>query len=423
MSRLPFELQLALRYLQPKRTFVSIITLISVIGVMLGVAVLIIVISVMSGFHHDLQQAILGFSAHLHVVEKGRPMTNHVQVAGSVRNHERTQAVSPFVFGKVMIESHSGNGTSSTDAVLVRGVDPKREHEVSELPGSIKEGEFDLRGDGVVVGSDWAYSHGVGVGDRLSVFSPTSLMRMRDSRKEGEEEIIAPDEFTVTGIFDLGYHEYNSTMIVLSLVNAQDLFQLGDAAHGLFVILDDPNYAHYSAIDVNKALGTNYYVKTWMETNSRYLEAVMVEKNVMFIILVFIMIVASFCIVCTQITFVVQKTREIGVLKSIGATNTQILLLFFGQSFAVGTVGVACGLGFGLTALHFRNEFLMVMRKFTGMQLFPAEVYGFYKLPAIIVPGDIALICGVSLIICLFASLIPAIKAATLQPVEAMRYE
>lgn len=423
MSRLPFELQLALRYLRPKRTFVSIITLISVIGVMLGVAVLIIVISVMSGFHHDLQKAILGFSAHLHVVEKGRPMTNHVQVAESVRTHDRTQAVSPFVFGKVMIEAHGARGSSSTDAVLVRGVDPKREHEVSELPGSVKEGEFNLRGDGVVVGIDWAYNHGVSVGDRLSVFSPTSLMRMRDSQKEGEDALIAPDEFTVTGIFDLGYHEYNSTMIVMSLMNAQDLFQLGDSAHGLLVILDDPNYAHYSAIDVNSSLGTNYYVKTWMETNSRYLEAVMVEKNVMFIILVFIMIVASFCIVCTQITFVVQKTREIGVLKSIGATNSQILLLFFGQSFAVGTVGVLCGLGFGLTALHFRNEFLAVMRNFTGMHLFPPDVYGFYGLPAIIVPGDIILICGVSLVICLFASLVPAIKAATLQPVEAMRYE
>ena len=212
-------------------------------------------------------------------------------------------------------------------------------------------------------------------------------------------------------------------MIVMSLMNAQDLFQLGDAAHGLMVILDDPYYAHYSAIDISGTLGTNYYVRTWMETNSRYLEAVMVEKNVMFVILVFIMIVASFCIVCTQITFVVQKTREIGVLKSIGATNRQIMLLFFGQSFAVGTAGVGCGLAFGLTALHFRNEFLFFMRKFTGMQLFPPEVYGFYKLPAIIVPGDIALICGVSLVICLIASLIPAIKAATLQPVEAMRYE
>lgn len=422
MSRLPFELGLALRYLRPRRTFVSIITLISVMGVMLGVAVLIIVISVMSGFHHDLQQAILGFSAHLHVTADGKPMRDHEPVASVVRQHPRVKATAPFVVGKVMTETRAGQRGESVDAVLVRGIDPKREAEVSDLPKSIVAGEFNLRNDGLVVGIDWAYNHGVRVGDKVTVFSPNALMEMRNARKEGRDEIISPDEFTVTGVFDLGYHEYNSTMIVTSLMNAQDLFEMGDSVNGLLVILDDPNYAHYAALDLNQQLGTNYHAKTWMESNSRYLEAVMVEKNVMFIILVFIMIVASFCIVCTQITFVVQKTREIGVLKSIGATNGQIMTLFFGQSFAVGAMGVLCGVGFGMTALHFRNDFLKVMRKFTGMELFPADVYGFYGLPAMIVPGDIILICGVSLVICLVASIVPAIKASQLQPVEALRH-
>ena len=422
MSRLPFELGLALRYLRPRRTFVSIITLISVMGVMLGVAVLIIVISVMSGFHHDLQQAILGFSAHLHITADGKPMEEYEPVASVVRQHPRVKATAPFVFGKVMTETRAGDRGESVDAVLVRGIDPKREGEVSELPTSIVDGEFDLRNDGLVVGVDWAYSHGVRVGDKVTIFSPHALMKMRDARQEGRDEIISPDEFTVTGVFDLGYHEYNSTMIVTSLMNAQDLFKMGNSVSGLLVILDDPNYAHYAALDLNGQLGTNYHATTWMASNSRFLEAVMVEKNVMFIILVFIMIVASFCIVCTQITFVVQKTREIGVLKSIGATNGQIMTLFFGQSFAVGAMGVLCGVAFGMTALHYRNDFLAFMRQFTGMELFPAAVYGFYGLPALIVPADIVLICGVSLVICLVASIVPAIKAAQLQPVEALRH-
>ena len=132
---------------------------------------------------------------------------------------------------------------------------------------------------------------------------------------------------------------------------------------------------------------------------------------------------ASFCIVCTQITFVVQKTREIGVLKSLGASNRQIGLLFFGQSFAVGIAGIITGVAFGITALHFRNEFLKAMRGLTGTELFPAEIYGFYGLPALVVTSDIILICGVSLVICLLASLIPALRAAQLQPVEALRNE
>ena len=423
MSRLPFELQLALRYLRPKRTFVSIITLISVIGVMLGVAVLIIVISVMSGFHADLQDAILGFNAHMQVIKEEGKMTNHMQLAELVRQQDKVKAVAPYIGGKVMIQTQPKEGEGIQDATFVRGVDAKYESSVSKLPTSIVAGEFNLRGDGLLVGTDWARIHRVWVGDRIAVFSPANLMEMQKSRKEDKEVIIAPDEFTVTGIFDIGYYEYNSEMVVMSLMNAQDLFEAGDSVHGLIVMIDDPYTAYHASTNLNATLVTNYFVQTWMDRSSRHLDAVMAEKNVMFIILVFIMIVASFCIVCTQITFVVQKTREIGVLKSLGASNRQIGLLFFGQSFAIGVVGIISGVLFGIIALHFRNPFLELMRNLTGKELFPAEIYGFYGLPSLIIPSDIILICGVSLIICLGASLIPALRAAQLQPVEALRNE
>ena len=423
MSRLPFELQLALRYLRPKRTFVSIITLISVIGVMLGVGVLIIVISVMTGFHHDLQEAILGFNAHLQVMEQDGALKDHRPVQDKIQKQPYVKAAAPFIGGKVMFETQPEFGDPRQDACFVRGIDPRSETNVSKLPSKVEFGEFNVRGDGLLVGIDWAQNNRVRVGDRISIYSPANLKEMQKTREEGEDVLITPDEFTINGIFDLGYYEYNSEMIVMSLMNAQDLFDVGDDVQGVIVMIDDPYEAHWKAMEMRKAMGTNYVVQTWMQRNSRHLQAVMVEKNVMFIILVFIMIVASFCIVCTQITFVVQKTREIGVLKSLGASDGQIRMLFFGQSFAVGIIGVICGVIFGLTAVHFRNQFLELMRKLTGAELFPAEIYGFYGLPAKIVTGDVVLICGVSLLICLMASLIPAIRASTLQPVEALRNE
>jgi len=167
----------------------------------------------------------------------------------------------------------------------------------------------------------------------------------------------------------------------------------------------------------------DFVVRTWMDDNSGILNALLVEKNVMFYLLFFIMIVAAFGITSAQITFVVQKTREIGVLKALGATNGQVRWLFLSQSLIVGVLGVIAGFGLGLVMLHYRNDFLFFMRRVTGFELFPANIYAFDRLPALIVPGDLAIICGGSLFICLLAGLLPAWNAGRLQPVEALRHE
>jgi lipoprotein-releasing system permease protein len=227
----------------------------------------------------------------------------------------------------------------------------------------------------------------------------------------------------VQGIFDVGYNEYNASFVVTSLENAQDLFEMDDAVHGLTVMLKDPDKADEARTQLGRSLGMGLKITTWMEENATFLRALLVEKKVMFYLLFFIMIVAAFGITNAQITFVVQKTREIGMLKAIGATRGQIIWLFLSQSLIVGIIGVVCGFGLGMLAVAYRNNFLHVMDRWTGFELFPKDVYSFSELPALISPPDIAVICGGSLLICLLAGVIPAWNAGRLKPVEALRHE
>jgi lipoprotein-releasing system permease protein len=429
MSRLPFELFLALRYLRPKRTFVSMITLISVLGVALGVAVLIIVISVMSGFDHDLRDKILGFSAHLTVTESGTAMKNYRNVAAVIAENKNVRGVSPFVLGPVLVETQGDtNRPALQDAPMLRGMDPKTEGKVSDLANEIKYGTNDLSGRGLIVGVDFANNLRLQVGDTLSIYSAREIKKMKQARDRKQEVTILPDDYEVRGIFDAGYYEYNARVIVCSLANAQDLYDLNDSVHGLFVKLKDPEQAEVVKAQLEKDLnykiddGT-FYAESWMDQNSGILSALVVEKNVMFYLLFFIVLVAALCILSAQITFVIQKTREIGMLKALGATKLQISGIFLGQSAIIGVIGVAAGYGLGMLAVTYRNEFLHFMRRATGWELFPAKVYGFGELPALITPSDVAIICVSSFVICILGGLLPAIRAGRLQPVEALRYE
>ncbi len=424
MSRLPFELFLALRYLRPKRTFVSVITLISVLGVALGVAVLIIVISVMSGFDHDLRDKILGFNAHLTVSQTGSTLKNYSAVADKIALQPAVKGVSPFVFGPVLVETEGGtNRPSLQDAPMLRGIDPVTEGKVSRLPEDIISGKYDLSGRGLIVGVNFADNLQLRVGDHLSIYSARQIKKMRAAHAAKKDEAILPDDYEVRGIFDAGYFEYNARVIVTSLENAQDLYDLDGSVHGLFVMLKDPYQAGKVKTKLASQLGGNYYMTTWMEQSSGILNALVVEKNVMFYLLFFIVLVAALCILSAQITFVIQKTREIGMLKALGASKLQISGIFLGQSAIIGVIGVASGYGLGMLAVASRNEFLHFMRAATGWELFPASVYGFGELPALITSSDLLVICAGSFIICILGGLLPAIRAGGLKPVEALRYE
>ncbi len=424
MSRLPFELLLALRYLRPKRTFVSVITLISVLGVTLGVAVLIIVISVMTGFDKQLRDTILGFNTHIKVKQAGSGLiTNYAAVARTISSNRHVKAVAPLAIGRVMVETQPRDGQAQVDAPFLRGMIPDIETNISVLPSSITEGVFDVSNRGLLVGSVFASHMGLHVGDLVTIYSPQELKKMRDSQGKDREKRVIPDDYEVRGIFDVGYYEYNLSMIVTALEDFQEMYMLGDAVHGAMIIIDDPYKAESVADELSAALGARYEVTTWMQENANILSALVVEKNVMFYLLFFIMIVAGLCILSALITFVVQKTREIGMLKALGATDVQVAGLFLSQSGFVGVVGVSLGFGLGMLALAYRNEFLHFMDRAMGFELFPKSIYGFQDLPAIIDPKDILIICGSALIVCLLGGVIPAWRAGRLQPVEALRYE
>ena len=425
MSGLPFELLLALRYLRPKRTFVSVITLISVLGVTLGVAVLIIVISVMSGFDADLRQKIVGFNSHLRVQENGRAMHDYEAVMKRVQENPLVKASAPYVMGQVLVETEPDTPgvQSQVLAPWIRGIDPKLEPKISTLLTNIVQGSADVSNRGLLVGIEFARNLGLRVGDRLLVYSPESLKKWRKTQEQKKEEAILPDEYEVRGIFDVGYYEYNVSFIVTSLEDAQELWVLDHSVHGLLVMLHNPYQAAQAQAQLERSLGPGFHVTTWMEENASLLGALIVEKNVMFYLLFFIMIVAALCILSALITFVVQKTREIGMLKALGATDLQVSGLFLSQSGFVGVVGVATGFGLGMLLLSYRNEFLHFMNRLTGFELFPPSIYNFNELPALIVPRDIALICGSALVICLLGGVIPAWRAGRLKPVEALRFE
>ena len=427
MTRLPFELLFALRYLRPRRTFVSIITLISIIGGVLGVAVLIVVISVMTGFDLQLRDRIIGFESHLIVRKLGGPMQNYQQVAKFIRDQPKVTGASPFIEGPIVIETQRGERYSQIAAPFLRGIDSETNNQVSDLEKSVVTGDFEsIDGNGLLIGSALANRLSLSIGDPVAVYSMSLLREVRDVlKKDPAEQTTAPlaDDYVIEGIFDIGYYEYNANGMVCSLFNAQDLFSLGNEANGIHVMLDDPEAATEMRKTLLAQLGPDFVVSTWLDRNKDIFNALVVEKNMIRFLLFFIVLVAAFGITSSMITFVVQKTREIGMLKALGASSRQVVWVFMSQSVFVGLLGVSIGLALGLFAIEYRNEFLIFMNQTMEFSLFPASIYGFEELPAIVDPKDLWIICGGSLIFCVLAGVFPAFNAGRLQPVEALRHD
>ncbi|MGC8828391.1 MAG: ABC transporter permease [Verrucomicrobiia bacterium] len=423
MFRLPFEIFLALRYFKPKRTYVSVITLIAIIGVMLAVGMLIIVIAVMTGFDKELRDKILGFNSHLKIYVSGAPMKNYKQLMEKLRKNPEIKSSAPFILGQVLVETQPDSGNPLVIAPYIRGSDPQYESLVSIIPSNIISGSFNLEDKNVVIGKEMSQNLGIDIGSHIGIYSPKNLQRLRTLRKQTNEIAVLPDDYVVAGIFDVGHFEFNSMIIITSIENAQELYNLDNEVHGLMVMIKNPFDAERIATALQNELGNQYKVVSWMEENSGILNALVVEKQAMFVVLFVIMIVAAFGITGTLIAYVFQKTREIGILKALGATNIQIGWLFFSQSVMVGVVGVVGGLIFGKTMLIYRNEFLHFMNRVTGIDLFPSSIYVFNELPALINVPDVLIICGSALFLCVLAGIIPALRAAMLHPVEALRYE
>ena len=423
MSRLPFELSFALRYLRPKRTFVSIITLISILGVMIGVAVLIIVIAIMSGFDREWRDRILGATAHMKVEVRGQLMADYRTPASIVERDPMVKGVAPYVLGPVMLQTQprTTNEQPLVAGAVLRGINPELEGRVSVLPKSVFRGEFDVSGHGILVGSTFAHEMQLDVGDHVALVSANAIAKWEKARKR-QDEIMVPDDFTVRGIFNVGFDAFDRMMIVSSLETAQELQVLDRKVHGLFVMLDDPFVAEQAAERLQASLGPQYRTIPWMHENRDLFGALASEKVMMYIVLFVVMIVAAFAIVNSEITFVVNKIKEIGLLKSLGASNRQVMWIFLAHSIAIGIFGVGLGYLAGNVFLLNINNVLHAVRK-QGFDLLPAAIYNISEVPYQRLPADMMIICGGSFLICVLAGLLPAWKASRLQPVEALRNE
>ncbi len=410
---LPYELFLALRYLKSKRkqVFVSLITLMSMCGVTLGVMALIIVLSVMSGFENDLRNKILGTNAHLIVLRLGeKGLDNSDQVLAQIREVPHVVEASTFTLNQVMLTSEN-----RVSGVVLRGIDPGVEAKVTDLAKNLKQGSLsDLTpqgapGNGIVLGRELSRHLGVSLGESVNVVSPlggiaTPMGIMPKVKK-----------FRVVGIFEAGMYEYDSSLAYISIPAAQDFFRMGSAVSGIEVRLDDIYSARKVGAEIQKKLGFAYWTRDWMEMNRNLFSALKLERITMFIILVLIVLVAAFNIIITLIMMVMEKGREIGILKSMGATSRSIMSIFMIQGMLIGLVGtiLGCLLGYGACWALDTYKFIKL----------PGDVYYIDSLPVLMKPFDFVIVSLSALAISFLATLYPSRQAAKLDPVVAIRYE
>jgi len=428
-----FSLFLALRYLKPKRAFLSIITLISILGVTLAITVLIVVISVMTGFDHQFQKSIIGFEPHIQIANAEGPMANWREISDIVKKQPGVVATAPFVKGFVIVESRNQVSTPT-----IFGIDPAAEQKINDLKSLTKEGDFDLSEDDAVIGSAMADNLGVNIGDKITVYAPNNIQGIVNelhreendpsakakTLKELKGDIVVPKDLTITGIFESGRYEYDSSLVLVPLYVAQELYEMGDSVHGISVRTVNSYDADKTAEQINTKLPEDIRAIAWMngEHKSR-IGAIKFEHNIMFIILMFLVVIAAFCVMNTLITMTVQKRREIGIVKALGADVWQIVSVFLAQGMVVGFFGNVTGLALGLTLIFFRNGFKDWLSSVLHIEIFPPDIYEFSRIPAEVAPGEVLVICLCAFVICAVASLIPAYFAAKLDPVKALRYE
>lgn len=420
-----YELFVSLRHLKAKRTqkFISLNTWISVGGVALGVMALIIVIAVMSGFSKDLRDKILGTNSHVVVTNITRTgMGDYEAIIEKVTQTEGVNAAAPFILSQVML-TYGGNSAG----VVVRGVDPGREAGVSDLEKNLVQGSLKMLEDpesssgkpsraGIILGKELAHRLGVQLDDAVSMISPASRVTPMGL-------IPKIKLFKVVGFFESGMFEYDSNLAFISMHAAQKFFSMKGKVSGIEIQVEDIERADQVAKEIQDKLGFPYYARDWMRMNKNLFSALRLEKIVMFIILILIILVAAFNIVSTLFMVVMEKSKEIAILKSMGASRSSIMKIFSFQGLIIGVTGTAVGCAGGFTVVPNLNEIVGFFEKVFGFTAFPSDVYYLDKLPSEIQYIDSFLIVIFSIIICFVASLYPAWRASRMDPVEGLRYE
>ena len=408
--KLPYQVFIALRYLKSKKKYrgVSVTTAISIGGVAVGVMALLVVLSVMSGFHQDLQKKILGANAHIIIRDYKGAIQDYETAAEKLKGEEGIASFAPFVLGQVMASSGS-----RTHGVIMRGVNPGTESQTTEILSSIKQGDFTkLSGEGdvpgIILGKELASSLGVFLNDTINIVSPLG--------KIGPMGMLPKvRQFKVVAIFEIGMFEYDSSLVLTNISAAQDFFEMDATISGIEVRLQDIYQAPQIKKRLQEKLGFPYYVMDWMEMNKNLFSALKLEKFAMFVILVLIILVASFNIISNLIMNVIEKSREIAILKAIGATNKAIMSIFIFQGLFIGLIGTTIGVlgGFGLG--YILNTYQIIK--------LPADVYYLSHLPVRMNLFDFITVSVSAITITFLATIYPAWQAAKLDPVEPLRYE
>ncbi|HOV86004.1 MAG TPA: lipoprotein-releasing ABC transporter permease subunit [Syntrophobacteraceae bacterium] len=408
-----FEFFVSLRYLLAKRrqTFISLITIISIAGVAVGVTALIVVLAVMNGFQEDLRGRILGITSHVVVGNFNGTIPNYETIVLEVKNARGVLAATPFTYSQVMISS----GKNVSGAIL-RGIDPKTAPEVIQLKKNLIRGNLEdlapsdvsTLGRNIILGVELAKNLGVQQGEWVTLIAPTG--RLTPMGQNPKSSL-----FHVVGIFQSGMYEFDNTLAYIDLSAAQQFLNIGDTVTGIEVRVKDIYDAGAVAESLRSRLGYPFWVRDWMQMNRNLFSALKLEKVVMFIILTLIVLVAAFNIVSSLIMMVMEKTRDIAIMKAMGATTARIRKIFILEGCMIGVSGTLLGLmgGFGLCAVLKRYRFIEL----------PPDVYYLSTLPVDLKALDVFAIALSAILISLLATIYPSRQAAKLDPAEALRYE
>jgi lipoprotein-releasing system permease protein len=407
-----FEFFIGLRYLRARRkqAFISVITFISMAGVMLGVMAMMVVLAVMTGFGTDIKSKILGANAHIRVMSRIGKLDQHEEVMKKIEAVEGVRVTAPFVYSQVMLR----RGSQISGAIL-RGIDPSRAGRVVDLEKSMKDTSLSALGGrevppGIILGKELSRLLTAYPGDEVYVVSPFG-----GSLTPIGGRIPYMKRFKVVGLFDSGMYDYDTSFAYVSIESAQQLLRLGQSVHGIEVKVDDIYSVDKISRSIIERLGTAYWTQDWMQMNKNFFSALKLEKTVMFIILVLIILVAAFNIISTLIMMVMEKTKDIAILKSMGASSKSVMKIFMLDGLVIGVVGTILGImgGSVLCFLLKRYEFVKL----------PSDVYYISTLPVRVQVVDVALIALSAIAISFLATLYPSYQASRLDPAAAIRYE
>ncbi len=410
---LKYEAFVTLRYLTSKRRekFVPFITVCSLLGIAISVMTMIVVIGVMNGFEKDLKEKMVSMNSHITLENRmGGGIDSYEILMDKIRKLDNIKATAPFLIGEALIRTRSGG-----KGVVLKGIDSELEDGVSDLKKYVKKGNYKISAKGVLIGSELARYFGIVVGDVIVINIPT---------KSATSFGLIPRELKckVEGIFSSGLYDFDMSFVYIPLSTYQKFLGVSNVS-GINIQLYDFDRSVDMKTKITRELGYPYYARTWLERNINLFRAIRTEKVVMFIILVVAIIIAAFNISSTLVMTVMEKTKDVGILKSIGASRFSIMRIFLYQGFFVGVFGTVMGVVSGGVIIRYIDLIADTVSKIFGFEVFPKDIYLFDKIPAYISPFSVSLIALSAIMISVFAAVYPAWKASILNPVEALRYE